>query len=120
MHVDRLIRAAVASATVAVLTAAMPIAAHAQGDVSRSWGYHQWTDGDWVFAATGPARIEEQVGLVLPAQNGDEAATETAAAEEPAEEDDSSGLAVGLLVGLGIVAVVGASAAVRFRGSKAE
>jgi hypothetical protein len=120
MHVDRLIRAAVASATVAVLTAAMPIAAHAQGDVSRFWGYYQWTDGDWVFAATGPARIEEQVGPALPAQSGDERVTETAEAEEPSEEDDNSGLAVGLLVGLGIVAVVGASAAVRFRGSKAE
>ena len=79
MLVDRLIRAAVASATVAVLTAAMPISAHAQA--------------------------------VLP---------ETAEAEEPAEEDDNSSLLVGLLVGLGIVAVVGASAAVRFRGSKAE
>jgi hypothetical protein len=120
MHVDRLIRAAVASATVAVLTAAMPIAAHAQGDVSRFWGYYQWTDGDWVFAATGPARIEEQVELALPAQRGDERATETAEAEEPAEEDDNSSLLVGLLVGLGIVVVVGVFVAVRFRGSKAE
>jgi hypothetical protein len=120
MHVDRLIRAAVASATVAVLTAAMPTAAHAQGDVSRFWGYYQLTDGDWVFAATGPTRIEQQVELALPGQSGDERVTKTAQAEEPAEEDDNSGLAVGLLVGLGIVAVVGASAAVRRRGSKAE
>jgi hypothetical protein len=100
MHVDRLIRAAVASATVAVLTAAMPIAAHAQAVLPAD--------------ASGA-----EVLTALPAQSGDERATETAEAEEPAE-DDNSGLAVGLLVGLGIVAVVGASAAVRFRGSKGE
>jgi hypothetical protein len=100
MHVDRLIRAAVASATVAVLTAAMPIAAHTQAVLPAD--------------ASGA-----EVLTALPAQSGDERATETAEAEEPAE-DDNSGLAVGLLVGLGIVAVVGASAAVRFRGSKGE
>ena len=86
MHADRLIRAAVASATAAVLTAAMPIAAHAQ--------------------------------VVVPA-GASGAEVLTAGAELP-EEDDDSGLPVGLLVGLGIVAVVGASAAVRFRGSKGE
>ncbi|MET0522260.1 MAG: hypothetical protein ABW156_09855 [Jiangellaceae bacterium] len=101
MLVDRLIRAAVASATVAVLTAAMPIAAHAQAVLPAD--------------ASGA-----EVLTALSAQSGDERATETAEAEEPAEEDDNSSLLVGLLVGLGIVAVVGASAAVRFRGSKAE
>jgi hypothetical protein len=86
MHADRLIRAGVASATAAVLTAAMPIAAHAQAVVPAG--------------ASGAEVL-------------------TAGAERP-EDDDNSGLPVGLLVGLGIVAVVGASAAVRFRGSKGE
>ena len=88
MHADRLIRAAVASATAAVLTAAMPIAAHAQA--------------------------------VVPAGASGAEVLTAAAAEELPEEHDNSGLPVGLLVGLGIVAVVGASAAVRFRGSKGE
>jgi len=86
MHADRLIRAGVASATAAVLTAAMPIAAHAQAVVPAG--------------ASGAEVL-------------------TAGAARP-EDDDNSGLPVGLLVGLGIVAVVVSSAAVRFRGSKGE
>jgi len=63
-------------------------------------------------APTGP---EEQVELALPTVESEDAAAE----EEPSSQDEDSGLPVGLLVGIGIVAVVGVAAAVRFRGSKA-
>jgi hypothetical protein len=63
-------------------------------------------------APTGP---EEQVELALPAAESTDQAT---AEDEQASEDDDNGVPVGLLVGIGIVAVVGVAAAVRFRGSK--
>jgi hypothetical protein len=64
-------------------------------------------------APTGP---EEQVELTLPAA---ESEGEAVAADEPDSQDEDSGVPVGLLVGIGIVAVVGVAAAVRFRSSKA-
>ena len=49
MHFHRLVRAALTAVAVIVLAAIMPIAAHAQGDVYRFWGYYQWTDGAWAY-----------------------------------------------------------------------
>jgi hypothetical protein len=235
MHTSRLARAVIAAATAVVVATAFPLAAHAQGDVYRFWGYYQWSDDAWAFAPTGPAdtaptdgavegwrfaiagaeprvpradgdfelicgsteapdgekRVavvidfgmaadsedgsepppalgacavvpedatgsdvltaaagdvrlddsgltcgiagypatgcggpvetpaptgaEEQVELALP---DSQPTTEAPAAGEEAQDDDS-GVPVGLLVGIGIVAVVGVAAAVRFRGSKA-
>ena len=233
MHIPRLVGAVIAAAAVAVLTTAGPLLAQAQSEVYRFWGYYQWTDGAWAFAATGPAEaqpadgsvegwrfavagleprvpradgdfdlicggteasaaqkrvavvidfgtvadsedgsqppaargacavvptdatgadvlaaaagevrldqsgltcgiagypatgcggpvatpaptgVEEPVELALPATDNADQASDP----EPAEEDDGSGVPVGLLVGAGIVAVVGVAAAVRFRGS---
>jgi hypothetical protein len=64
-------------------------------------------------APTGP---EEQVELALPAAEG---TNEPAAEEAQDNQEEDSGVPVGLIVGIGIVVVVGVAAAVRFRGSKA-
>ena len=63
-----------------------------------------------------PAGPEEQVELALPTAASED---EPAAPDTEQSQDEDGGVPVGLLVGLGIVVVVGAAAAVRFRGSKA-
>ncbi len=63
MRTTALTRAALAGAATA-LAVAVPLTAHAQDDVFRFWGYHQWTDGAWAFAQTGPADVSPADGAV--------------------------------------------------------
>ena len=64
MSIQRLARAMVATAIAVGSLAGLPIAAQAQGDVFRFWGYYQWTDGTWAFAPVGSAETNPTDGAV--------------------------------------------------------